>query len=180
MLSRVRTSGDCFDLWVNAKGVRQVWSASKDSAPFGAFLRLLQVCGGLNLWHRLRCLCHIQGTGNSSLRTLQIFFRRQVPVCLRLPTSTCDWQVLSYIRVGISMVWFHSNLLCEALIVQSRTLCTTFFFLIFKLCIVLGSHLELFEKMDPDISDLEHRFTYALTISTLCARAMQWYGMVLL
>ncbi len=124
MLSRVRTSGDCLDLWVNAEGVRQVWSASKDSAPFGAFLRLLQVCGGLNLWHRLRCLCHIQGTGNSSLRTLQIFIRRQVPVCLRLPTSTCaDWQVLSYISIlgGISMVWFHSNLLCEALIVQRRT-----------------------------------------------------------
>lgn len=49
------------ELWNDAERVPAPWAFGTDSALLWRLLLLFPLCGALNLWHRLRCLCLIQG-----------------------------------------------------------------------------------------------------------------------
>lgn len=51
----------CLTLWNYAEGVHPTWTIGQNHTFFRTVQRLLQVCGNVNIWYSIWCLCYIQG-----------------------------------------------------------------------------------------------------------------------
>lgn len=105
-----RRSGS--ELWDDAERVPASRAFGEDGALLWRLLLLLRLCGALNLWHRLRCFCLVQGSVADFLSGFQHLFYFNdlslIPLLFPLRTSSRDTRLCVQISWRTTMTGWAS------------------------------------------------------------------------